>query len=72
MDAIIWKYQLIVVFDSIRANNNLEGAIADAMLKRIYFLHEKDGSANYDSLVKELKWCLVRFSYSEVNVSCST
>ncbi|CAF3763084.1 unnamed protein product [Rotaria magnacalcarata] len=51
--------ELIVVFDPIGANGNLEGAIADAMLKRIYFRRQENDSYNYKLLAMELKWCLI-------------
>ncbi|CAF4769592.1 unnamed protein product [Rotaria socialis] len=59
IDDLANNNELIVVFDPIGANGNLEGAIADAMLKRIYFRRQENDSYNYKLLAMELKWCLI-------------
>ncbi|CAM2716883.1 unnamed protein product [Rotaria socialis] len=59
IDDLANNNELIVVFDPIGANGNLEGAIADAMLKRIYFRRQENDSYNYKMLAMELKWCLI-------------
>jgi len=68
-DAEIYRYmqvltttnKLIVVFDPIEADGNLEDAIAQALLYQIYCQRKKKGSSYYDcSRKNELRWCLVR------------
>jgi hypothetical protein len=68
-DAEIYRYmqvltatnKLIVVFDPIEADDNLEDAIAQALLYQIYCQRKKKGSSYYDRSQKdELRWCLVR------------
>ncbi|CAK9188734.1 unnamed protein product [Sphagnum troendelagicum] len=58
IDVLINMRELIVIFDAIEDSVNLEDAIADAMLKGIYY-RRKD---HHRSCAEELKWCLVRFS----------
>ncbi|CAF4650557.1 unnamed protein product [Rotaria socialis] len=58
IEELMRSHELIVVFDPIGGDGNLEDAIADAMLKRIYFLYQNYGISKYDSLAMELKWCL--------------
>ncbi len=66
VNVLIEMNALIVIFDADKFNDNLEDAIADALLKQISYRRKnvKEFNDYYGSRAEELKWCLVKFSLS--------
>ncbi len=66
VDVLIEMNALILIFDADKFDDNLEDAIADALLKQIYYRRKNVKGFNdyYSSRAEELKWCLVKFSLS--------